>query len=64
LSQVLDSPDLTDGAVSAFGRDVRRLRPNLMIGGVEGLSERPWSGAILRLPDAEVGLVDSAAAVL
>jgi uncharacterized protein YcbX len=48
----------TDGAVSAFGRDVRRLRPNLMIGGVEGLRERRWSGAILRLPAAEVGLVD------
>lgn len=48
----------TDGAVSAFGRDVRRLRPNLMIGGVEGLGERQWSGAILRLADAEVGLVD------
>ena len=48
----------TDGAVSAFGRDVRRLRPNLLIAGVEGLSERQWPGAVLRLPDAEVGLVD------
>src|SRR3954469_21551718 len=26
----------TDGAVAAFGRDVRRLRPNIIIGGVEG----------------------------
>ena len=25
----------TDGAVSMFGRDVRRLRPNLIVGGVE-----------------------------
>lgn len=48
----------TDGAVSSFGRDLRRLRPNLMIGGVEGLSERRWSGLILRLPEAEIGLVD------
>jgi uncharacterized protein len=48
----------TDGSVSAFGRGVRRLRPNLMIGGVEGLGERQWSGAMLRLPQAEVGLVD------
>lgn len=48
----------TDGAVSAFGHDVRRLRPNLMLGGVEGLSERQWSGATLRLPEAEIGLVD------
>ena len=48
----------TDGAVSMFGRDVRRLRPNLMIGGVGGAAERQWSGAILRLPEAEVGLAD------
>jgi len=48
----------TDGAVSIFGRDVRRLRPNLMIGGVEGLAERTWPGAILRLPEAEIGLAD------
>jgi uncharacterized protein YcbX len=48
----------TDGAVSAFGRDVRRLRPNLVISGVEGLAERQWPGSSLRLPEAEVGLVD------
>jgi len=41
-----------------FGRDVRRLRPNLMIGGVEGMAERTWPGAILRLPEAEIGLAD------
>ena len=29
----------TDGAVAAFGRDVRRLRPNVLIGGVEGMDE-------------------------
>jgi MOSC domain-containing protein len=48
----------TDGAVSRFGRDVRRLRPNLMIGGVGGMAERTWPGAILRLPEAEIGLAD------
>ena len=48
----------TDGAVSMFGRDVRRLRPNLMIGGVEGMVERTWPGTILRLPKAEVSLAD------
>jgi uncharacterized protein YcbX len=48
----------TDGAVSMFGRDVRRLRPNLMIGGVEGMAERTWPGKILRLPEAEIGLAD------
>jgi uncharacterized protein YcbX len=44
--------------VSRFGRDVRRLRPNLLIGGVEGMAERTWPGAILRLPEAEVSLAD------
>jgi len=39
----------TDGAVAAFGRDVRRLRPNILIGGVEGLSERDWPGAELHI---------------
>src|SRR5262245_20817455 len=29
----------TDGAVAAFGSDVRRLRPNLLIGGVEAGAE-------------------------
>jgi uncharacterized protein YcbX len=48
----------TDGAVSMFGRDVRRLRPNLMIGGVDAAAERHWSGAMLRLPDAEIRLAD------
>ena len=48
----------TDGAVSIFGRDVRRLRPNLIVGGVEGMAERTWPGAILRLPTAEIALAD------
>ena len=39
----------TDGAVKAFGRDVRRLRPNILIGGVEGLDEREWPGAELQI---------------
>ena len=39
----------TDGAVAAFGRDVRRLRPNLLIGGVHGLDERSWPGAELHI---------------
>jgi uncharacterized protein YcbX len=32
----------TDGAAAAFGHDVRRLRPNVVIGGVDGLAERGW----------------------
>src|SRR4051812_8095162 len=33
----------TDGAIAAFGHDHRR-RPNLVIGGVEGLTEGEWPG--------------------
>jgi hypothetical protein len=46
----------TDGAVAAFGRDVRRLRPNIVVGGVEGLAERDWPGAELHIGDAIVRL--------
>jgi MOSC domain-containing protein len=46
----------TDGAVAAFGRDIRRLRPNLVISGVEGLAERDWPGARLQIGDAVVRL--------
>jgi uncharacterized protein YcbX len=48
----------TDGAVSMFGRDVRRLRPNLLIGGVDGVAERQWAHATLRLPGVDVRTVD------
>jgi uncharacterized protein YcbX len=46
----------TDGAVAAFGRDVRRLRPNILIGGVEGLDERSWPGLELHIGEAIVRL--------
>lgn len=46
----------TDGAVAAFGRDVRRLRPNILIGGVDGLSEREWEGRELKIGDLIVRL--------
>lgn len=46
----------TDGAVAAFGRDVRRLRPNILIGGVSGLDEVEWPGAELHIGDAIVRL--------
>ncbi len=39
----------TDGAIASFGRDGRRLRPNIVIGGVEGLEERTWPGRKLRI---------------
>jgi len=40
----------TDGAIAAFGYDSRRLRPNIVIGGVEGLSERDWPGRVFGWP--------------
>lgn len=42
----------TDGAISHMKIDGRRLRPNLVIGGVEGLEERNWPGRKLRIGDA------------
>lgn len=47
----------TDGAVAALGVDGRRLRPNIVIGGVEGLAERDWPGRRLRIGDATVAVV-------
>jgi uncharacterized protein YcbX len=48
----------TDGAIEAFGYDGRRLRPNLVIGGVPGLEERTWEGGTLRIGDAVIALAD------
>ena len=46
----------TDGAVAAFGHDQRRLRPNILIAGVDGLAERGWEGRALRAGGAVIGL--------
>ena len=48
----------TDGAIAAFGHDHRRLRPNIVIGGVEGLAEREWPGACLRIGQVLIGVQD------
>jgi hypothetical protein len=48
----------TDGAVAIFGRDRRRLRPNLVIGGVRGLLEREWEGRLLRAGTAIIAVRD------
>ncbi|HZI94311.1 MAG TPA: MOSC N-terminal beta barrel domain-containing protein [Patescibacteria group bacterium] len=48
----------TDGAIAAFGHDERRLRPNIVVGGVEGLAEREWEGACLRIGTALIGVQD------
>ncbi len=46
----------TDGAVARFGRDIRRLRPNLLIDGVDGMDETTWEGATLTIGRAIIEL--------
>src|SRR5260370_31795953 len=46
----------TDGAIAAFGYDGRRLRPNLVIDGVDGLAERDWPGGCLRVGAVLIGV--------
>jgi uncharacterized protein YcbX len=46
----------TDGAIREFGRDGRRLRPNIVLGGVEGMEERSWEGKRLRIGDVVIRL--------
>jgi uncharacterized protein YcbX len=48
----------TDGAIAAFGHDGRRLRPNIVVGGVEGLTEREWPGGCLRIGKVLIGVQD------
>lgn len=50
---------LTDGAIAAFGHDHRRLRPNIVISGVEGLAERTWAGGCLRIGEVLIGVQDA-----
>jgi uncharacterized protein len=38
----------TDGALAALGVDHRRLRPNIVVSGVDDLAERAWPGRRLR----------------
>jgi uncharacterized protein YcbX len=47
----------TDGAAAALAADHRRLRPNILLGGVDGLAEREWEGGALRIGDALVGVL-------
>ena len=46
----------TDGAVAQFGRDIRRLRPNILIAGVLGMEERTWPGGELHIGQAVIRL--------
>ena len=44
----------TDGAIRDLGLDGRRLRPNIIIGGVPGQTERTWSGWLLRIGSVQI----------
>jgi len=46
----------TDGAIESFGHDGRRLRPNIVVGGVEGLAEREWPGRCLQSGSVRIGV--------
>src|SRR5215475_11117297 len=48
----------TDGGIEAFAHDGRRLRPNIVIGGVNGLAERAWPGKFLRIGEVLIGIQD------
>jgi uncharacterized protein YcbX len=47
----------TDGAIAALGIDGRRLRPNIVVAGAEGLVEREWPGHRLRVGQAVIEVV-------
>ena len=49
---------VTDGAIAAFGLDGRRLRPNIVIGGVTGLEERTWEGGRILIGEVVIGIHD------
>ena len=44
----------TDGAIQHMNFDGRRLRPNIIIGGVEDLTERTWPGHHLRIGSLQI----------
>jgi hypothetical protein len=46
----------TDGAIAALGIDRRRLRPNILVGGVDGLAERSWPGRHLRIGEVLIAV--------
>lgn len=46
----------TDGAFAELGVDHRRLRPNIVVAGVDGLAEREWPGRRLRIGQVVIGV--------
>lgn len=47
----------TDGTVQHLGIDRRRLRPNIVIAGVDGLKERDWPGGVIAIGDVRIRAV-------
>ena len=48
----------SDGAIAAFGRDYRRLRPNIVVGDVPGMTETTWPGKQIRIGKVLIGVQD------
>lgn len=48
----------TDSAVAKLGTDVRRLRPNILLGGVPPGAERTWAGKALAIGEALIGIMN------
>jgi uncharacterized protein YcbX len=44
----------TDGAIATLGVDRRRFRPNILIGGVNGIDERTWPGKQIRIGEVVI----------
>jgi hypothetical protein len=44
----------TDGTVEYLQIDRRRLRPNIVIAGVNGLTERGWPGSVIAIGDVRI----------
>lgn len=44
----------TDGAIRDLNLDGRRLRPNIVIGGVPGQTERTWPGRLLQIGNVQI----------
>ena len=53
IAAIADDPDL-----AAVRVDRRRFRPNLLVGGVEGLAEMDWEGRSLRIGSAGGAVVE------
>lgn len=46
----------TDGAIRELDLDLRRFRPNIVIGGVAGQAERAWPGSSLESGQVSIGV--------